>query len=277
MINTTSQMTRAAFVSVLCLIGLLLAACSSSEDTSSAPTILGAGDVQVDLSDEQVDQSSSSDAVEPAVATADEEAGAAVDGAAIASDEAGEPTADDATSGEQQNAPDDDDADDDDEDDDAIPLNEQDDDFVEQTGEIFDTIDLFNQCLRNEGYEFLGVPEQGMTEDDPRADPTYIQALTSCAAETNIQETLQSADLGSDGLSTEEIEARNAGYVYFEECLTVRGWTLAEAIPDQNGLLQTGPDGFEPPPGETLVGTDDLRECLAVAAAEVEAQTEAEQ
>ncbi|MEM7092523.1 MAG: hypothetical protein AAF567_05945 [Actinomycetota bacterium] len=263
-------MRRAVSAAVICI--LLLSACSGSEGGGDGgPTVLGAGDIVVDLPDDPTpapDPTATpvpADDTEETAEDGDGEDGGNTDEGTTDGDGSDETDpgdgSDDGTGEGDADAADDSD---------DIPLNENEETFVEQAEGLFNTIDDFSECLATAGFEFLGVPEADMPEDDPRANPNYIQALTTCAAETNIVSAFENADFSSDSLSPEEIEARNAGYVYFEACLTVRGWTLGEATPDANGMLQL-PDQFEPPAGETLIGTDDLRECLAEANQNVEA------
>ncbi len=249
-VTRPAQTTRR--IAVAFLVIMFAAACSSGAADEAGPTILGAGEIQVELPDNAPASQSDDD-----VAATSE-----------AADDAGDADTDtDTDPADSAEAADDQDADDD-----AIPLNEQDTTIVEQADVLFDSIDIFNRCLDDEGREFIGVPSAETPEGDPSLDPSYIASLQKCAAESNIQEAFASNALSSDGLSADEIANRNAGYVYFEECLVVRGWTLGEALPDENGLLEVQPGEFDPPPGESILDTDDLRECLALASERVEAE-----
>jgi len=146
-------------------------------------------------------------------------------------------------------------------DDDAIPLNEDDEPAISG---LLDAFEVFNSCLEDEGVEFIGPPDPA-NPDSPTNDPSYLASLGQCAAESNILEAVQAAEAENASLTPEEIEARNEGYLVFEECLTGRGWDLGPPQPDQYGVLGPGQDGFNPPPGEEVLGNNDIRECASEA------------
>lgn len=147
------------------------------------------------------------------------------------------------------------------EDEDAIPLNEDDEPAI---GGLLDAFEVFNGCMEDEGVEFIGPPDPA-NPDSPANDPSYLGTLQQCAAESNILQAIQAAEAENASLTPAEIETRNEGYLVFEECLTGRGWSLGEPQPDQYGVLGPGQDGFNPPPGEEVLGNNDIRECASEA------------
>lgn len=144
-------------------------------------------------------------------------------------------------------------------DEDAIPLAEDDQPAV--LG-LLDAFDKFSECLDGDGFDFQGAPgQQGQTAED--FDPAYLQSLQKCAAESNILQAIQASAAESATLEPEEIEERNQGYLIFEECLRDRGWEVGAAEPDQYGVLGPSGGGFEPPDGQTVVDSPDIRECAS--------------
>jgi hypothetical protein len=140
--------------------------------------------------------------------------------------------------------------------DDGIPDEEEDPD-----GEFFDSVGDFFQCLTTEGYDFIGIPNGG-DEADPVNDPSYGQALGSCAASTQIIAKMQAADDTSD-LTAEEIEEQNRNFTIFVDCLTGRGWTIPPLTPDENGVLQPPyvelAQTWQTPDGGSIVGDGELQ------------------
>lgn len=145
---------------------------------------------------------------------------------------------------------------------------------------LLDALDAFNTCLDGEGYAFIGLPGGG-EPNDPRNDPAYGSALATCAARSNIVQALRDTQQENADLTPDEIESRNRAYLAWRECMIGRGWQVPEPVPDANGVLggnlQGGDGGgLQPPPGESLLGSDDLRECAEGAADEAGPDTTGE-
>lgn len=138
----------------------------------------------------------------------------------------------------------------------TLPQNEQSQD--ENVDDLFAAMRTFNACLEERGRPFIGY-DANAAEDDPRNDPSYLEALGDCAAISQIQEALAAADLGSEGKTPEEIEEQNRGLIRFQSCLRGRGWDVVDPMPDENGLLEFGDLGA--PDGENILESDDLNEC----------------
>ncbi len=161
--------------------------------------------------------------------------------------------------------------------DDTIPTNA--DDRPAVFG-LLDALDVFNDCLTGEGFDFIGLPGEG-EPSDPRNDPAYGAALASCAARSNIVQALRDTREENADLTPEQIETRNRAYLAWRSCMIGRGWQVPEPVPDADGLLggnlQGGADGgLQPPPGESLLGSDDLRECADLASDEIDDPTPAD-
>ncbi|MEM7287113.1 MAG: hypothetical protein AAF480_12235 [Actinomycetota bacterium] len=128
---------------------------------------------------------------------------------------------------------------------------------------LLNAVTIFNQCLDDEGYEFVGAPGQdGVNPDD--FEQGYLQALGACAAESNIVESLQAFGEAQANLTPEEIAENNFGLPVFKECMEDLGWTVGELIPDERGALTFGGDGgagLTPPDGQEALDLDDVNTC----------------
>ncbi len=149
----------------------------------------------------------------------------------------------------------------------TLPQNEE---SGGEVGALLDALEIFNECLLDKDVEFIGIPGQagGDTDpDNPVNAPEYLTALGECAAVSNIINVMQEAQAANESLTDPvEIEDRNRGLVAWAECMEGRGWTV-ELTANANGLLSPQPT---PPEGESLMGSDDLRECADQAQAETD-------
>ena len=131
---------------------------------------------------------------------------------------------------------------------DTIPLEE-----VDPTQRLFTAFGELTDCMDEKGQEFKG---------DPRSDPAlledtaYMDAITTCAARSDILGALTAFQEFNEGLSPEEVEERNEDFLVFEACLEDRGWTV-EAAPNEKGLLS--PSVFQSADG--TLNERDLRQC----------------
>lgn len=147
----------------------------------------------------------------------------------------------------------------------TIPTNEEED----ADGEFFDAVGGFMQCLSTEGYGFIGIPSRDLDETAPVNDPGYIDALTGCAASTQIVDKMEAAE-DTSSLSPEEIEESNRAFGVFVDCLKGLGWIIPPLTPDENGVLRTPyieiARSWTPPDGTSILGdgtieTDDFVDC----------------
>lgn len=154
---------------------------------------------------------------------------------------------------------------------DTIPLAEED----PQT-KFFEALSSFSSCLQEAGVKFIGAPDPA-NPNSPANDPNYIQNLATCAARSNIVQALEEQQAAQDNLTPEEIEQQNKGYLAWRDCMIGRGWGIPEPKPDSKGRLfsfgaQGGTPQFDPPAGEDILSSDDVREC----ATESQQQTSAD-
>ena len=143
---------------------------------------------------------------------------------------------------------------------DGIEVAEADEDELDG---LLNAVTLFNQCLDDEGYEFMGAPGQdGASPDD--FEQGYLQALGACAAESNIVASLQAFGEAQANLTPEEIAENNFGLPTFKACMEGLGWTVGELVPDERGALGFGGGpgaGLTPPDGQTALDLDDVNTC----------------
>ncbi len=154
-----------------------------------------------------------------------------------------------------------------------IPLNDDGPDAIDN---LFSSMQVFNDCLNDNGQSFIGLPvavDDGGDASTPQNDPKYIEALVECAAVSQIQGALAGAAEAGANIPNDEIEFTNRTLLHWSDCMKGRGWTLAEFLPDDRGLLQLTAD-MTPPAGETLLDSDDLQECREIATAQAEAEAE---
>lgn len=117
---------------------------------------------------------------------------------------------------------------------------------------------VFNSCLADEGYTFVGLP--GQSDDPVAAETGYLGALISCNNESGIGNLLAEQNSRQQDLTAEQKVAINeAGREVFG-CLIERGWDLGELQPNQNGILTASRFPAIPPSRQTEFQRD-LDEC----------------
>ena len=136
------------------------------------------------------------------------------------------------------------------------------------TTAMFSAFNKFRACLNNLGVKFIGAPDAS-NPNSPTNDPTYIKGLTTCAAQSNIQQALAASQAANDNLTPAQIKLRNKGYLIWRSCMIGRGWTIAEPVPDAQGRLFSFGGGagaqnqIQAPPGKDLLSSTDLQQCAA--------------
>lgn len=119
-------------------------------------------------------------------------------------------------------------------------------------------LSLFNGCLGEAGYTFVGLP--GQSDDPVASEPQYLGALISCNNETGIGNILAEQSSRQQDLTAAQKTAINeAGREVFN-CLIDRGWDLGELEPNQNGILTASQFPAVPPSRQTEFQRD-LDEC----------------
>lgn len=155
---------------------------------------------------------------------------------------------------------------------DTIPLASQD----PQT-KFFSSLSTFSSCLKGLGVKFIGIPDASNPKS-PTNDKNYIDALSKCAAKSNILQALKDYGTFQDNLTPAQIKIQNKGYLEWRKCMLGRGWGIPEPKPDSKGRLfsfsTSGGGGggasaatqFTAPPGEDIVTSSDVQECASEAA-----------
>jgi len=156
---------------------------------------------------------------------------------------------------------------------DTIPLAGED-----PTTKFFGAVGTFSSCLKGLNVKFIGIPNQA-NPNSPANDPTYIKALSTCAAKSGIVQALKDQQSAQDNLTPAQIKLQNKGYLKWRDCMIGRGWVIPEPKPDSKGRLFSfgaggggggAPGGgFKAPPGQDIVTSKDVSECATNAQKEV--------
>jgi len=132
---------------------------------------------------------------------------------------------------------------------------------------FFKSLSVFQTCLKGLNVKFIGVPSAS-DPNSPANNPDYIQALSKCAAKSNIAKALQDQQAAQDAMTPAQIELQNKGYLEWRDCMIGRGWGIPKPKPDAKGrLFSFGSGGnaptpnFTPPPGQDLLSSSDLQQC----------------
>jgi hypothetical protein len=121
---------------------------------------------------------------------------------------------------------------------------------------LFDAFAKFRSCLEDKGY---GIEGDLLDTNNPAyQDPAYLDAVSTCAARTDIVSVLQEVQATRSNLTPEEVEARNEVFTVLRECLEARGWTV-ETTTSEIGLLE--PSVFQNADG--VFNERDVNQCLA--------------
>jgi hypothetical protein len=123
-----------------------------------------------------------------------------------------------------------------------------------------DALGGFNSCLAEEGFEFMGLPNEEAGAGALVNSPDYLEALGLCNSRTGIGDAFQEFQAARSDLTPQQIREDNEDFILLTECLRQKGWTIGELLPDENGLL--GPGGsFQSSGGE--INTDEIRDCVS--------------
>ncbi|MEM9131765.1 MAG: hypothetical protein AAF962_09705 [Actinomycetota bacterium] len=101
--------------------------------------------------------------------------------------------------------------------------------------ELGTALTIFNSCLGDAGFVFVGIP--GQTDDPRAAEAGYLGALISCNNESGIGNLLAEQNSRQAELTAEQKTSINTSGRAVFECLVDRGWDLGELVPNQNGIL----------------------------------------
>jgi hypothetical protein len=121
---------------------------------------------------------------------------------------------------------------------------------------LFDAFGKFRGCLEDRGY---GIEGDLLDPNNPAyQDPDYVDAVSTCAARTDIVAILQEVQATRSSLTPEEVEQRNEVFTALRDCLESRGWTV-ETSTSEIGLLE--PTVFQN--AEGVLDERDINQCLS--------------
>jgi hypothetical protein len=137
--------------------------------------------------------------------------------------------------------------------DDTVPVNQ---DTRPPELRLFDAFGKFRTCLDERGYGIEG----DLTDPNNPAyqDSAYVDAVSTCAARTDIVNILQEVQATRSNLTPEEVEVRNVIFADLRTCLEARGWTI-ETTTSEIGLLE--PAVFQN--AEGVLDERDINQCLS--------------
>ena len=95
----------------------------------------------------------------------------------------------------------------------------------------------FYRCLDDAAVAYVGGPDPDLGDTAPQNDPTYVGALSTCAAVSSIVDALSAAEAEQVGLDVDGIERENFGYLAWRDCVADRGIDIPVTEPDDRGLL----------------------------------------
>jgi hypothetical protein len=152
---------------------------------------------------------------------------------------------------------------------DTIPLAGED-----PTTKFFGAVGGFSSCLKGLNVKFIGVPSAA-NPNSPANDPTYIHALSTCAAKSGVVQALKDEQTAQDNLTPAQIKVQNKGYLKWRDCMIGRGWGIPVPKPDSKGrLFAFGAGGggggnpgagFTAPPGQDITSSPDVAACATQA------------
>ena len=141
---------------------------------------------------------------------------------------------------------------------------------------LFTSLSTFQSCLQGLGVSFVGIPNSG-DPSSPANNPQYVKNLTTCAAQSNILQSLKAAQTAQENLTTAQIHTENTEYLKWRTCMIGRGWGIPAPTPNAQGLLFSfgspgaGAGGggggsvpnFTPPAGKSILSSNDMEACAS--------------
>ncbi len=121
---------------------------------------------------------------------------------------------------------------------------------------LFDAFGKFRSCLEDRGY---GIEGDLLDPNNPAyQDPDYAEAVSTCAARSDIVAVLQEVQATRANLTPEQVEQRNEVFIDLRDCLEDKGWTV-ESTTSEIGLLE--PTVFQN--AEGVLDERDINQCLS--------------
>ncbi|MDO8361964.1 MAG: hypothetical protein Q7V88_03640 [Actinomycetota bacterium] len=120
---------------------------------------------------------------------------------------------------------------------------------------LFEAFGEFRSCLDDKGY---GIEGNLQDPNNPAyQDPEYVDAVSTCAARTDIVSVLQEVQATRANLTPEQVQQRNEVFTTLRTCLEAKGWTV-ETSTSEIGLLE--PVVFQNADG--VLDERDINQCL---------------
>ncbi len=132
--------------------------------------------------------------------------------------------------------------------------------------ELFQDMSEFQACLQTLGVKFIGVPDQN-NPNSPTNSPTYLKALQTCAAQSNIVQALKDVSNTDNNMTPSQIRKENKMYIAWRKCMIGKGWQIPTPTPNSKGELfalgseTSGVTNMTPPPGQSILSSGDMQAC----------------
>jgi hypothetical protein len=136
---------------------------------------------------------------------------------------------------------------------DTIPVNKDD---RPPELRLFDAFGKFKSCLTDKGYTIEGNLQD--RNNPAYQDPAYAEAVSTCAARSDIVNILAEVQATRADLTPDEVKERNEAFIALRDCLVDKGWTI-ETSTSEIGLLE--PKVFQNADGE--LDERDIDQCVS--------------
>jgi len=124
---------------------------------------------------------------------------------------------------------------------------------------VLNSLTMFNNCLADDGYEFIGAPGIGDATADEFEEP-YLASLGKCATSSDILNSFDAYSSAQENRTPEEVAQTNYGLPIFRDCMIALGWDVGELVPDEKGALGFG-GVLNPPDDADGFATEDVSDC----------------
>lgn len=136
---------------------------------------------------------------------------------------------------------------------DTIPVNRDD---RPPELKLFEAFGKFRSCLTDKGYTIEGNLQD--RNNPAYQDPAYAEAVSTCAARTDIVNVLAEMQATRADLTPEQVKERNQAFIDLRDCLVDKGWTI-ETSTSEIGLLE--PTVFQNADG--VLDDRDIDQCVS--------------
>ncbi|MDO8403151.1 MAG: hypothetical protein Q7T27_06610 [Pseudomonas sp.] len=136
---------------------------------------------------------------------------------------------------------------------DTIPVNKDD---RPPELRLFDAFGKFKSCIEDKGYTIQGDLQD--RSNPAYQDPAYVEAVSTCAARTDIVNILAEVQATRADLTPQQVEERNQAFIDLRDCLVDKGWTI-ETSTSEIGLLE--PKVFQNADG--VLDDRDIDQCVS--------------